>query len=305
VSLTKKIEIMKKIFLAAFIVFSIVSCSSDDNTSDAIASKNTTTVTAKIGVGKEAFPTTTGKNVNRGTIPITINRITVDVVNNNAAMPATKTIFDLVSSGGETKFLIEDVASGANVFTAKATTIGVPKLSVVPYVYTNDATTDAMIKGEKDAAPYAKYEAVVGMDIVLGTPQEIVFPLLTSHGRIIGTVETASILSASGRKVEVIAQRFFADHTPISIPVTADITGNKSVFAVWNDDTALKGNYLKYIVNVYNNAQGSIIEKTFEKIIPVQESTGITAKVAVTGEGLTESINYGTFTIPSWTEINN
>jgi hypothetical protein len=295
---------MKKIILTTIMAFSIVSCSSDDKTPDAIATKNTTTVTAKIGMGKDAFPTT-GKNVNRGTIPTTINRITIDVVNNNIAILPTQTIFDLVASGGETKFLIENVASGSNVFTAKATTTGISKLTVAPYIYTNDATTDAMIKGERDAVPYAKYEAIVGMDIILGTPQEILFPLLTSHGRIIGTVESAALLAATGRKVEVIAQRFFADDTPVSTAVTVDLTGKKSVIAVWNDDTAVKGNYMKYIVNIYNNTAGTILEKTFEKTIAIQESTGITAKITITNEGLTESINYGTFTIPAWTEINN
>jgi hypothetical protein len=295
---------MRKIILTAIIAFSIVSCSSDDNTPDAIETKNTTSVTAKIGVGKDAFPAT-GKNVNRGTIPTTINRITIDVVNNNTAIPATQTIFDLVASGGETSFLIENVSSGSNVFTAKATTTGIAKLTVAPYIYTNDATTDAMIKGKKDAVPYAKYEAIVGMDIILGTPQEIIFPLLTNHGRIIGTVESASLLSASGRKVEVIAQRFFTDNTSVASALTVDLTGNKSVIAVWNDDTAVKGNYMKYIINIYNNTAGTILEKTFEKTIAIQESTGITAKITITNEGLTESINYGTFTIPTWTEINN
>ena len=296
---------MKKIILAAFIAFSIVSCSDDNkSTSDTNAELKTSTVTAKIGVGKDAFPKT-GKNVNRGTIPTTINRITVDAVNNNSAIPASQTIFDLVGSGGELKFLIENVASGANTFTAKATTTGTPILSVIPYNYASDSNTDAMITASKNAVPYAKYEAVAGMNIILGTPQEVIFPMLTNNGRIIGTVETNQLLTNSGRKVQVIAQRFDTTDTPFTSALTVDLTGNKSVIAVWNDDTAVKGNYIKYIVNIYNDAAGTTLEKTFEKIITVEESTGITAKITITSEGLTESINYGTFTIPAWTEINN
>ncbi|MDR6845182.1 hypothetical protein [Flavobacterium granuli] len=294
---------MKKIILVAFIALGIVSCSSEDDSPEDISGINTATVTAKIGVGKDAFPGTTGKNVNRGTIPTTINTITVDVVNNNPAIPSNQTIFDLVGSGGANQFLIENVASGSNTFTAKATTTGTPKLTVEPYNHTNDATTDAMLKGEKDAVPYAKYEAVVGMSITLGTPQEIVFPLLTNHGRIIGTVETAALLSATDRRVEVIAERFYANNTPVLGPITIDLTGNKSVIAAWNDDTAVKGNYMKYIVNVYG-PDGLTIEKTFNKTITIIESTGITSKITITNDGLTESINYGTFTIPAWTEIS-
>jgi hypothetical protein len=296
---------MKKIILSAIIAISIVSCSHDNNSSGDATGLKKASVTAKFDVGKDAFPTTTNKNANRGTIPTTINRITVDVVNTNPGIPANQTVFDLVASGGETKFLIDNVSSGANVFTAKATTTGIPKLTIAPYNYTNDATTDAMIKGEKDAVPYAKYEAIVGMDIILGTPQEITFPLLTNHGRIIGTVETESLLTASGRKVEVIAQRFDTNNASLASAITVDLTGVKSVIAVWNDDSAVKGNYIKYIVNIYNNAAGTILEKTFQKSIAVLESTGITAKITITSEGLTESINYGTFTIPAWTEISN
>jgi hypothetical protein len=293
---------MKKLVLAAIIAFGFVACSDDSETPESITSKNTSTVTAKIGIGKDAFPTT-GKNVNRGTIPTTINTITVDVVNINASVPTSKTIFDLVSSGGANQFLIENVASGANTFTAKATTTGLAKLTLVPYNFTNIATTDAMLKGEKDAVPYAKYEAIVGMNIVLGAPQEVRFPLLTNHGRIIGVIETASELSATGRKVEVVAQRFDQSNTALAAAVTLDLTGSKCILAVWNDDTAVKGNYMTYIVNVYS-ANGETIEKTFNKKITIIESTGITTKITVTGEGLTESINYGTFTIPAWTEVN-
>jgi hypothetical protein len=295
---------MKKLILSALIAFSIISCSDEnDSAPENIAEKNTTTVTAKIGVGKDAFPSTTGKNVNRGTIPTTINTITVDVVNNNNAIPTSQTVFDLVGSGGANQFLIENVSSGVNTFTAKATTTGTPKLTVAPYNFTNDATTDAMLKGEKEAVPYAKYEAIVGMNIILGTPQEIVFPLQTNNGRIIGIVETASQLSATGRKVEVIAERFYANNTPVLGPITIDLTGNKSVLAVWNDNTAVKGNYMTYIVNVYG-PDGITIEKTFNKTITIIESTGITTKITITNEGLTESINYGTFTIPAWTEVS-
>lgn len=294
---------MKKIMLAAFIALSIVSCSEENDTPENESGIITTSVTAKIGVGKDAFPNTTGKNVNRGTIPTTINTITVDAVNNNAAIPASQTIFDLVSTGGANQFLIENVASGGNTFTAKATTTGTPKLSVVPYDYVSDANTDAKITAEKNAVPYAKYEAVVGMNIILGAPQEVLFPLLTNHGRIIGTVETGPVLSGTGRKVEVIAQRFDTSNTSLAPAATFDLTGNKCVIAVWNDDTAVKGNHMTYIVNVYG-PDGLTIEKTFNKTIAILESTGITTKITITYEGLTESINYGTFTIPAWTEVS-
>jgi hypothetical protein len=295
---------MKKIILAAILAFNIVSCSDDHDCPQNITGTNATAVTAKFGVGKDAFPTT-GKSVNRGDIPTTINRITVDVVNSNSAILPNQTVFDLVASGGATQFLIDNVASGSNNFTAKATTTGGSKLSLEPYDFISNDDTDAKIAAKKNAVPHANYEAVVGMNIILGTAQEIAFPLLTNHGRLIVDMETATILSNTGRKVEVISQRFNADHTPISAVTTNDLTGNKSLIAVWNDDTALKGNYTKYTVNVYNDAAGTTLEKTFERTITIIESTGITSKLTITGEGLTESINYGTFTVPEWTEISN
>jgi len=293
---------MKNLILSLVIIASVItSCSNDETTP---TTSQYSKVIATIGIGENAFPSTRA-NVNRGTIPTTINRITVDVVNNNPAFIPTQTVFDLVNSGGASQFLIENVASGGNTFTAKAATTGASKLSVTPYEYVSDADTDAKIKAAQDAVPYANYTAIAGLDVILGQAQEIRFPMLTSNGRLIGTVETSPLLSASGRKITVTEQRFAEDNTPVGDLLTFDITGGKSVIAVWNDASAIQGSYIGYVVKVYNDAAGTNVEKTFEKKIVIKASTGITSKTTISSEGLTESINYGTFTFPTWTEENH
>jgi len=297
---------MKKIILATFITFSILSCSTDnDSIAEETVGINRTLVTAKIGVGKDAFPTNTGKNVYRGTIPTTINQITVDVVNNDSAIPPTKTIFDLVANntaGAEDMFYIDDVTSGDNVFTAKAYTTAAAKVSTTPYTTVDSATTDAMLTAQKSNVPYAYYQAVVGKNIILGQSQEIQFPLTTLNGRIIALIETGPTLTAINRKVEVIGDRHNPDGSLINSG-TIDITGTKSALLYWSDTNSVKDAYVNYTVNIYN-AAGDTVEKTFTKKITVIESTGITSKNTITFNGITEDINYGTFTIPEWTEIN-
>lgn len=297
---------MKKIILAAFIAFSIVSCSGDNESPESISGINTTKVTAKIGIGKDAFPTTTGKIVNRGTIPTTINQITVDVKNNNNTIIPTQTIFDLVANGtagaGDV-FTIDNVTSGINTFTAKAYTTASPTVSTTTYTTVDNATTDAMLTAQKNIVPYAYYESVVGTNITLGQPQEIKFPLTTLNGRIIALVETGPTLTAMNRKVEVIGSRNNQDGSLINSG-TGEITGDKSALVYWSDSNSVKGAYLDYTVNIYDET-GNAVEKTYTKKITVIESTGITSKMTITFDGITESINYGTFTIPVWTEINN
>ena len=295
---------MKKIILASLVAVSILSCSSNDNESPEITGKNTTIVMAKFGVGEEAFPTSKGLTVNRGTIPTTINRITVHVENINTAVPSSQTIFDMVSFGGASDFFIEDVASGMNTFTAKATTTGTAKTAAYLYNFVSNADTDAKLDAEKSEVPYANYEAVKSTNIILGTPQTIAFSLLTDNGRLICNIETGAILSASNRKIEVTKQRFDSTGSPIDQqPSTIDISSDKSILYVWNDDTSLAGSYLQIFVKVYN-ADGVTIEKTFQKKTTIKASTGITSKITITGQGLTESINEGTFSFPVWTEEN-
>lgn len=293
---------MKKIILSLLVIASVVTSCSNDET------KPTTSqyakVIAKIGVGEDAFPASRA-DVNRGDIPVTINKITVDVVNTNTAFPPTQTVFNLVNSGGASQFFIENVASGYNTFTAKATTTGAPNLTIDLYDFVSEADTDAKIKAAKEAVPYASYGAIVGSNIILGTPQEIRFPMLTANGRLIGTMETEALLSKSGRKVELDIEGFHADGTSVDTKVTLELTGGKSAFAVWNDKFAVHGSYVEYQVRIYNDAEGTKVEKTFNKTIVVKASTGITSKTTISAEGLTESINEGTFTFPEWSEEIN
>lgn len=295
---------MRKIIFTACIALGLLGCS-HENADDNINTDQKTTVIAKIAVGEEAFPSLNNKNVNRGSIPTTINKITVDVVNNNPAVPHSQTVFDLVangSPGAENSFYIDDVTSGINTFTATASTTAEAMATTTTYIRVDDATTNSMINSQKEKIPYAKYKAIQSKNIHLGVAQEIQFPLTTLNGRIIALVETGTTLSAMNRKVEVIGARKTEGGAIVNTG-TVDITGTKSSLTYWSDDNSVKGAYLDYTVNIYSE-DGLEIENTFTKKITVKESTGITSKMTITIDGITEDIHYGTFTLPPWTEIS-
>jgi type IV secretory pathway protease TraF len=296
VPLTKKIKIMKKIILAAFIAFSIVSCSDDNDT----PAPTTTSVTAEFG-NSFLQPKTTGKNVERGSIPVAIDKITVTATNiSTPSVPLSPTVFDLVANGtagAEKKFLIEKIASGTNSFTATATTNGSKVSSST--IYTTDALGLNAFNANKTATPYAEYEATTSATIVLTTPQTVAFNMATAQGKLNTYIYTDATVTNSNRKVTVQGTSHKADGTVITTSTAFDITGSKSLVFVWSNELAVVGSYVVYEMKVYD-ALGNTVESTFTERITVKASTTINTTTVVTATGLTTSANEATFTFPIW-----
>lgn len=282
-----------------FITFSIVSCSSDDNSPESIFGMDTTKVEASFG-NSFLQPNTTGKNVERGTIPVAIDQIKVVATNiTTPAFPVSTTVFDLVANGTgeETKFYIDGIASGTNSFTATATTNGLKTSSETIY---DDASALNAFNANKSVTPFAQYTATTSAQIVFTSPQKITFNMGTSNGKLNTYVYTGSTITATNRKVTVKRQTFDADGTPINTtPQTYDITGSKSFIATWSDDLAEAENYAVLDINVYAQ-DGTTIETTSQQKITIKASTTINTTIAVTKDGITTSENEATFNFPVW-----
>jgi hypothetical protein len=348
---------MKKVFLAAIIAFGFASCSNDDDSIPENTTSQYANVTAKLA-SFDANKSLTGKPVQRGTIPTTINTITVTVDHSNIAVLDQTTIFNLVADGtadAATAFNIEKVTSGINMFKAVALTTASPSMTVgMTTGYTKEQTT-ALLTTQQAMVPYVKYTADVSKSIVLGSPQEVAFNMATANGRIISSVETAPTLTAMGRKVTVTGQRFLsgtigsqsADRsTPVTItnavPLVAsnggstdtvgavipslttpagtqvNITGTVNSWGYWSNENSVTGGFIYLKTDIYGpngagvdgilggaNAADDVISTTIEKsyysIISVVANRGIVARETISFDGITEDINYATFTFPAWT----
>ena len=294
---------MKKIIVAAFIAFSIVSCSDNDNLEGDISGIKTTRVEASFGNSFLQPNKKNGKSVERGTIPVAIDQIAVVATNvSTPEFPESSTVFDLVANGtpgAEQKFFIEGIASGTNSFTANAITNG-PKISS-EMIY-DDATNQALnsFNANKSITPFAQYTATTSAQIVFTSPKTIRFDMATSNGKLNTYVYTGPTITTSKRKVTVKRQTFNADGTPINTtPQTYDITGSKSFVSTWSDDSSVVGNYAILDIIVYA-PDGTSVDITRQQKITIKASTTTNTTIAITKDGITTSENEATFNFPAW-----
>jgi hypothetical protein len=298
---------MKKIILSAFIAFSIVSCSNDnDAAADTTATNHNGSVEVSFG-NSFLQPSRTGKPVDRGSIPVAIDQITVDATNiTTPTFPQSTTVFDLVTGGTQTKFFLDGLASGTNSFTAKATTNG-PKVSDEA-IY-DDATNGALnaFNANKGVTPYAKYTATTSATIDFKAPKTIAFNMATSNGKLNTYVYTGPTITATSRKVIVTRATYTmiggtpdpANDTVIDPAQIFNITGSKSFVSTWSNDLAIVGNYAVLVIDVYDQA-GAQIETTSSTIIKIKASTTINTTIAITKDGITTSENEALFNFPDW-----
>jgi hypothetical protein len=296
---------MKKTILSLAILASIslTSCSSDES--------NGLPNTVTAGTGKVAIKFTapqdaplTGKNVDRGTIPITIKSIEVTATNTNAAILPTKTNFEFGTGAGFTagNYFIEKVTSGDNTFKAETTSAGTEitenKLSSAKFL------ADVVIDNYKKQTPYAHYEdAYAATTITLDTPQELSFAITTNNGRLIIEAGTDPTLTAMARKITITGQKYAKPGTntadKIGSLVTVDITGDLTVAACWSDHLSIAGAHVDYTFNIYDPS-GNNIEKSFNKTYVIKKSTGSVVRDLITYQGITEDIDYATFVVDPW-----
>jgi hypothetical protein len=332
---------MKKIILVAFIAFGIVSCSSEDEDNDTIQTSPYATVSAKFNsfdANKSLTGKTI--DVKRGSIPATINTIAITSNHSDISVPDYTTTFNIVAdntAGAGTVFNIQHVTSGTNLFSAIALTTATPSTTFGTVADLTNAQMVSFLNAKQGLVPYVKYTADVSQNMSLGTAQEVKFDMATSNGRILASVETGPTLTAMNRKVTVTAQRFLSGTigtesqdktTPVTItnavpllesnggatdtPGTIisslaaptgtpiNVTGTANAWMYWSNENSIVGGFVYLKTDIYA-VDGLTIEKSFYTIIKVQANRGIASRVSVTVDGITEDIDYGTFTFPDWT----
>jgi hypothetical protein len=171
---------MKKVLLIIVLLIAIPSCSTEDDT----PSLETTTVA--ISTDNEFIASTTGKNVQRGSLFAWISEMQIKATHTNGYVSTTN--FTLVAngtSGAGTKFIMDDVMIGNNTFTASSKTTEPERLET-SQVYRTEAFTTTM-SNLSTRNPYALYisKAPVNFNITLGSAQNVNIPMKTDNSRFI------------------------------------------------------------------------------------------------------------------------
>lgn len=171
---------MKKVLLIIVLLIAIPSCSNEDDETFI------ETTTVAISTDNEILASTTGKNVQRGSMFAWISEIQIIATHTSGYVSTTDfTLVNNGTSGAGTKFIMDNVMIGNNTFTATSKTTEPERLET-SQVYRNEAfaTTISNLNARN---PYALYvnKNPVNLNITLGTAQNVNIPLKTDNSRFI------------------------------------------------------------------------------------------------------------------------
>lgn len=237
------------------IALSITSCSTDEQTGN---KPETTSVSLNVETTSK-----TSKNVNRGSIYAWVKSISVTAQSTVWNYSKSET-FDLVQSGGENSFKIDDVAVGNNNFTASTITDSQQLYqvsSLTPQVNTTSlATATSAITTMKNINPYAVYNGTKnGANILNNTINNVSIDMTTQNGRII----TAFILDDDAElRANTYAIVTITTDAGTSTLTTAQIKNNVATFE-WSNDKSTSGKTVTYTVKLYDDTAPNKVLKEY------------------------------------------
>ncbi len=286
---------MKKQFgILALVAVMFASCTNDDAVKNDTASIEKTSLVANI-----ATPTptsTTAKFVNRGSIFAWVSSINVTATS-TAWNYSTSTLFDLVASGGETAFKIDDVALGANTINATTTTNTVP---VCAFSAPSSTTTSSALKTAlTQHNPYALYAGQTNATISSAVLNTVNLNMQTTHGRVISVFEfdTDTQLRAN-------TQATITANVDGTIITSSYFSGNEVISFEWSNANATVGKTVTYTINVYDKANPATLIVSYP-IIPVaiKASTSISCTYQINRDKvINDTPETLTFTWQAWVE---
>jgi hypothetical protein len=170
---------MKKVLSIIVLLITLSSCSIEDDI-------NMDTTTVAISAGNEFIVSTTGKNVQRGSMFAWISEMQIKATHTSGYVSTTD--FTLVpngTSGAGNKFLMDNVMIGNNTFTASSKTTEPERLETAQVSRSEAFTTTMSALNSRN--PYALYTstAPVNFTIVQDAAQNVNIPMKTANSRFI------------------------------------------------------------------------------------------------------------------------
>ena len=226
---------MKNQFILTLVlIITLISCSTEE--------PNTGIQKTNVAFLVASPSTTTAKQIQRGDIPVWVNRIDVTAVSGSYTKSDQ---FDLVASNANSNiekiFTLNAVAIGNNVFTATSTTDSAKKYVLAP----SSGTTEAKITELKSHNPYVLYSGTT-TKVIAPTANVVNIDMTTKHGRILSVFQLENNTA-------------FKNSYEASITATVDgeasagttkVQQSGIVYFEWSNDKSLEGKKVVYKVDV-------------------------------------------------------
>lgn len=258
---------MKKLIVLLFAVMAMitVSCTSDQDNQYTTGLQKTSVAFI---VTSPKSDNTTSKQVQRGDIPVWVNRIDVVATLNGGSVYSTPGQFDLVPNSAtstiEKIFTIENVAIGNNTFTATTTTDSAQKYVLAP----SSGTAGDKIIELKSHNPYVLYTGNKTQNIALSA-NVINLDMTTQYGRILSVFKLEdNAIFKSGYEATITAK---VDGVSAG---STKVQQSGIVYFEWSNDISLDGKKVIYTVDVtpINNNNDLHTIYTIEQVIKASTS---------------------------------
>jgi hypothetical protein len=267
---------MKKIFLfLSLVVLSLTSCTSDDaqNTDTATTAYTGPKTSVVASIDTPVNSNTTAKNVNRGNIFAWVSSINLTATS-TAWLYNTSENFTLVGTGGDSAFTIDNVALGANKFTATTTTNTTP---VQAFTLVTTGTSSALKTATSAHNPYALYSGETNTNILSTALNVVTLAMTTPNGRVISVFEfdnDAQLRANTKATITATITGPGAGNTTLTSPL---FTNTDLVLFEWSDATSLAGKQVTYTIKLYDKANPSVLITSYNVVNPttVKGSTSI------------------------------
>ena len=247
---------------------------------------------------------TTGKNVNRGTIYAWIKDINVTATSSIWNYSVSE-IYTLVASGGSNLFSIKDVAVGANTFVATSTGYDANKVFAMNTVtpapsVTTFVTAQTEMSAMKLHNPYALYAGTTNATIANGVPNTVDFNMTTTHGRLISAFMLTDDIPLRANTFATVTAHVDGETDLVS----GQIKNNIATFE-WSNATSIVGKSVVYTIRVYDDTAPNVILKTYTLTKPIQASVSYACIYTIDRDHvLNTAEDHFTFTFQPWTEVD-
>jgi hypothetical protein len=247
---------MKKILLFIVVLIAIPSCSIEEDTNP-----QTTSVTAT--TGNEFNATTTGKDVQRGSLFAWISEMQI-VATHESGYVCTNdyTLVTNGTAGAGSQFVMDNVHIGNNTFTASSKTTEIERLETTQVSRSEPFTTTMANLNSRN--PYALYTstAPVNFTIAQDLAQEVNIPLKTDNSRFIALFKNDDINGPSNSG-NVVTITCYVDGVPFGPTATCDKFKNATFY--WSDRNSIAGKSIYF--KVVNNDNGTLDTYTTTSIV--------------------------------------
>jgi hypothetical protein len=244
---------MKKVLLIIVLLIAIPSCSNED---DETFIKTTTVA---ISTDNEIIASTTGKNVQRGSMFAWISEMQIEATHSSGYVSTNDfTLVNNGTAGAGTRFIMDKVEIGNNTFSASSKTNEPERLEATQFPRPNGATspTNSVIINQfntlNNRNPYAVYTSTnpVNSTIAEGIAQEINIPMKTENSRIIAVFASDDIKAGNSDNVVTITCYV----NGVSFGPTATCNGSMNAAYYWSDRNSIAGKSISF--RIANNDKG-------------------------------------------------